>query len=280
MSAKITGLIVTFNSDALIERCVERSFAAGVDRLVIWDNSEDNRTRSVVRSLNDSRISVGFDGSNHGFGGGVNRAFAMSDRSGLLVMVNPDCEPNRDAIESMAKLCRDKSVGVVAPRMVYPDGRGGIAGGPRPSILKELLAATHFDEHLPLRFRQWLIARFKNPIKAGGSLGETLQAGGPLQVEWVSAFCAMTSAETFLAVGGMDEEYFLYFEDVDFSLRVSESGLRNFVARDAAVLHIESASTGPANKTKHYWTGYATYLRKRGGFVSVCLAWVLRRRYG
>jgi GT2 family glycosyltransferase len=161
---------------------------------------------------------------------------------------------------------------MVAPRMRYPDGRAGFAGGPWPSLLKEVAAATRLDDLLPVELRNKIIARGGKIFGRQNTLADSLREGSELEVDWVSGFCFAIRSELFESIDGFDEDYFLYYEDVDLARRVKARGYRNLVLRDIEALHYESTSTRGVGKSKLYWRGFAMYCTKHKSRSAAWLA--------
>ena len=265
----VTAVIVAYRSERTITACIASALEAGVENVVVWDNSAGGLTRELVGAAFDARVQVLGDGENHGFGGGVNRALPQVS-SELVLLLNPDCVISAEALRALEDALELPGAGVVAPRMVYPDGTPGIAGGPPPSVLKELLASLHVDDHLPSSVRQSLL-RSLDRRRAGAGYADSLVPGEPVDIDWVSGFCMVFHVSFLREIGGFDEDFFLYFEDVDLCMRVSDAGRRVLLARDAVVLHHESASMG-SEKSRHYRTGFGVFLRKHRSAPSRLLA--------
>jgi GT2 family glycosyltransferase len=272
------AIVVGFRSQDVIAECLNALLAVPQMRVFVWDNSPDTATRSVITTIGSDRVTVLSDGRNHGFGGGVNRAAAaaiatLGDNVNLIV-VNPDCVVTPQVVDRLNTRVTMTDAGMVAPRMRYPDGRAGFAGGPWPSLLKEVAAATRLDDLLPVDLRNKIIAGGGRALGRRNTLADTLREGPELEVDWVSGFCFSIRSELFGAVGGFDEDFFLYYEDVDLARRVKAKGYRNLVLRDIEALHYESTSTRSVGKSKVYWRGFATYCAKH---KSKSAAWVAGR---
>lgn len=260
------AIVVGFRSEDVIGECLSALLNLLDLRVFVWDNSPDTATRSVIASIGSDRIYVHSDGHNYGYGGGVNRAVkaavAEIGEDINLIIINPDCVVTPHVVEQLHARASLTDAGMVAPRMRYPDGRPGFAGGPWPSLLKEVAAATRLDDLLPYDLRNKIIAGSARMVGRKNSHADTLMEGPELEVDWVSGFCFAIRAELFGAVNGFDEDYFLYYEDVDLARRVKRHGYRNLVLRDIEATHYESTSTRGIGKSKVYWRGFATYCEK------------------
>jgi len=148
-----------------------------------------------------------------GFAANQNAAFHLS-RGEFFCALNPDIRIERDPFPELLKCFQDRSVGVAAPLIRNPAGKieDSARRFPTPaSILrKALLHRTEIDY----------------PIK-----DETIYA------DWVAGMFMLFPREIFAALGGFDERYFLYYEDVDLCARLAIAGRRVVVCHEASAVH-------------------------------------------
>lgn len=262
----VVGIIVAYGAISLLAQATRSALEAGVDRVVIWDNSADNSAAAIERRFPADSVQVWWDGENLGFGAGVNCAVRHSNAvdGDQLLLLNPDALIDAACLTRMREVLAD-SPGVVAPRMRYPNGEFGISGGPRPTLTKELLARWRLDDLVPRRMKASLMKAFSSAGSA--SYGASLEPGLPVKVDWVSGFCMMLDYDAFRAVQGFDERYFLYFEDVDMCIRLRSLGYEVTLVREVAAVHWESATTAPIGKTSHYAAGRSQFFRLHGSDV-------------
>ena len=261
----VSAVTVTYGNAEMARASVQSALGAGVREVIVWDNTQDAEQAALIRQLASPGVIVLSDGTNLGFGRACNAAADVASGD-FLLFLNPDCTITRDALASTKRLLlARRDHGVVVPRMVYPDGSVGISGGGGPSLLKELLAATEIDELLPARLRVRLIGVFERVVSRAksGTMAESLSAGTPLEVSWVSGFCMLIRSEDFRLVNGFDPRFFLYFEDADLCYRLRDNGLKALVNRNAMALHAERSSTGP-RKSAYYWNGLQIFWQARG----------------
>lgn len=274
-AADLAAVLVSYGNAPALRQTLESVVRCEVGEVVVWDNTEEDVDRELVRSVARSHATVYGGQENVGFGRGNNAAVRHVSKPYVL-MVNPDCRVNPNALVSMLDLLSTAPhVGAVAPRMLYPDGRTGTAGGNRPSLVKEVAAMTDLEDRLPKRVRQVAMRMAEYLIfrRSDGSLVASRESGEPIDVDWASGFCLLMRTDDFRSVGGFRDEFFLYFEDVDLCDRIRARGQRVVVDRRVAVEHTESATTGP-NKRAFYWAGLATYWSLRGKTLH---AWIARR---
>jgi GT2 family glycosyltransferase len=207
---------------------------------------------------------------NVGFGRAVNAAAEGCASCDALLLVNPDCILPAETYRRMVRhLAESPEVSAVAPAMVDPAGRPGIAGGAKPTMLKEALALLHLDAVVPDRVRPRLAKR----LGRGGwgrsltSYLQTLASQGPVTMDWVSGFCLLVRMSAWQDVGGFDPAFFLYFEDVDLCDRLRVAGGKVVCLSDVSARHGGSVSTKRVGKGRVYRGGMRRYFEKNGTAV-------------
>jgi N-acetylglucosaminyl-diphospho-decaprenol L-rhamnosyltransferase len=229
MPSAVAAVIVSYNVADLLLDCIASLRADGVRRVVVVDNaSRDDSVAAVRRTFPD--VDVLALPENLGFGSGVNRGMARVDADHVLV-VNPDVvvHPGStkvllDALES------DPGLAVVAPRIETPDG--GLYPSARrfPDLVD---AAGHAFLHFV-----WPA----NPFSRRYRMLDWDHAEAA-DVDWVAGTHFLVRRAAWDAVGGFDEGYFMYMEDVDLCWRLWRSGWRCGYEPAATVTHAIGRST-------------------------------------
>ena len=225
---KVSAVVVDYRAGEALARCVASLHANGVAEVVVVDNAESPES---ALSLGEEAATVVATGVNLGYGRGVNRGAALATGE-YLVISNPDVVVHDGAVPALVGyLEAHPNVGIVAPRIertdatVYPSQRVfpnvWLAGA------HALLAPLWPDNPATRRYRA---------ARADGT------------VEWVSgAFFVMRRAD-FEAVGGFDERFFMFAEDMDLCWRVREHGLEIAAVNEAVVTHAEGVSRRHASR--------------------------------
>ena len=148
-----------------------------------------------------------------GFGANHNAALALAG-DGIFVVINPDIRLNADPFPELIALVADHSVGVAAPVVMDPDSLEEDHARGFPSVFT-------------------LIA------KLFGYRPRTTRLPGQSTYfpDWVAGMFMTFRADTIRSVGGFDERYFLYYEDVDLCARLREKGFEIAVCTKVAVIH-------------------------------------------
>lgn len=237
-----TIIIVNYDSGEHLERCLEslRRHAAGAPVIVIDNASRDN-SESVAAGV--PNVTLVRNVTNVGFGTGVNQAARMAGSSSSLLLLNPDGLITAGALERLQQeLAAHPECAIAAPMVVNEDGtaQGNVRGD--PTMLTGLFGRTTLLTRLFPSFR--LATRnVAHADKTGGGLAEI---GG--EADWVSGACMLVRREPFDAVGGFDEQYFLYWEDADLCRRLRTRGHTIRYVPSARVTHTVGGSSGGAAK--------------------------------
>lgn len=233
MSVATAGVVtVSYGSEGVLDRffaSLESASAAPLS-VVVADNRPE--AGAPVRELAE-RYGVTYlpMAANLGYGGAMNAAVRIlpSDIRWVLVS-NPDIEIHPGAIDELVRVGEsDARIGAVGPLVetdgeIYPSARAipSIRMGLGHALFANIWPGNpwsrqyHSDNERPPRERD---------------------AG------WLSGSCLLIRREAFDAVGGFDDRFFMYFEDVDLGYRLSKAGWRNRYAPTATVMHSGAHST-------------------------------------
>jgi len=218
-------VVVSYGSSGLLAANVPRTVGDSGVRVVVVDSYSDAAERAAVTRL---AAEQGWElltpATNVGFGGGSNLGAAHALAAGVrvLVFLNPDAWTDPAGLATLAAAVRSHDRALVAPRILRPDG----------AVYSRGLTYLH---------------------RADGTMSGRRTA--PDDVPWLSGACLALGAELWADLGGFDEDYFLYWEDVDLSWRAAALGARLEVVDDAHVVHDEGGtqeSRGRAKSETYY----------------------------
>ncbi|MEM1178500.1 MAG: glycosyltransferase family 2 protein [Acidobacteriota bacterium] len=236
-SPTLSALIVNYHGGPLLHESVTRLLDGAGDlhlEVIVADNGSADGSLEPLRGRPGVKLLE--LGQNLGFGAANNRAAEIA-RADRLLLINSDAWPRPGALHGLlARLDADPRLGLVAPRLFYPDGRPQFHWAPTTSVLGEALQmARNRIERFPLTHR--------------------LRFG----VGWYTAACVLLRRRAFEDVGGFDEGYFLYFEDVDLCLRLRAAGWELADAPGAAAVHVKGGSQPGGQSELHYRRGQLRY---------------------
>jgi hypothetical protein len=240
-------VIVSFNVRDLLRASLRAAYAsltASPDlAATVWvvDNaSSDGSAAMVATEFPQARLiaspqNLGFAGGNNlalrslGFGPNAQGSAVKPD---FVLLLNPDAEPQGDAIGRMAAfLSAHPEAGGVGPQLSYPDGRFQHGAFAFPG-----LSQLWFDL-FPPRPRRLLESRLN-----GRYAPKLYQAGKPFPVDFVLGAALMARRAAIDAVGLLDESYFMYAEEVDWCWRMQRAGWPFYCLPTAQVIHHGGAS--------------------------------------
>jgi N-acetylglucosaminyl-diphospho-decaprenol L-rhamnosyltransferase len=229
----ISILIVTWNSERWIERCL-RSIPAACAGLrfevIVYDNASEDSTLQRVPS-EDIRIVRGV--ANDGFAAGTNRAFSGS-RGKYVFLLNPDCELAPGAVTSLMEfMASHPNAAAAAPLLEGDSGDSQRNFQLRrlPTVAALAAEALLFDKIFP-----------KNRVTSNYRYHD-LDLSKPQRVEQPAAAALLVRRDVFDEVGPLDEHFSpAWFEDVDYCRRLAEAGKELYVVPAARARHYGGAS--------------------------------------
>jgi GT2 family glycosyltransferase len=234
-STKVAVIIVNFNTSALVPRCVESAAAdlgARDWHAIVVDNASTDGAVEALDLL--ARTTVVVNATNAGFGTAVNQAVARSDAP-LLWVLNPDCRVHPGAFDALAAtLEAHPDCAIAAPQLLNADGSVQASARGNPTAWTGLFGRNTL---LTKIFPSAGVARRNLPAR-------DLVASGveSAPVDWVMGAAMLIRREMFDAVGGFDEDYFLYWEDADLCRRLWARGWSTRYVPRARVAHSGGAS--------------------------------------
>ena len=262
-------VVVTYASASTVAGTVTALPIARLADLVVVDNDSPDDTVRVVEALGVRVVQQ----HNAGFGGGCNRGVAeLSPAAELVLFLNPDAVlQEADLVRLVEHLRAHPRCAVVGPRVVHA-GEPSYSAGSLATLTSEL--------------RPLLPAPLSG-LWASRRLPVTHAVTGP--VGYVEGACFLVRRQVLADVGGFDERYFLYFEEMDLGRRLAEAGHEVHLCADAVVEHeIGVSRVGlPFAGHPHLVRSCVRYLarwRGRGAartwVLAARLSWALRERVG
>jgi hypothetical protein len=206
------SLVLYRNSPSDVSAVLDSLRASPFDtRVCVVDNSPTDDLRALVESGGARYL---HDPSNPGFGASHNRAFEALQGTDFHLVVNPDVYFPASSLESLVAYLRDEpQVGLVSPRVLFPDGELQYLCKRYPSLLV-------------LFGRRFLPSRLRGLVKRRNDWFEMRETGYDkiMDVPYATGCFMLFRREALERVGGFDARFFLYMEDADISLRVAQSG--------------------------------------------------------
>jgi N-acetylglucosaminyl-diphospho-decaprenol L-rhamnosyltransferase len=197
----------------------------------VWivDSEAISGVREAVREIMPDAHYLPFR-RNVGFAALVNMGVAASTAANIMVM-NADVRLTPGSLEELAReLDQTQDVGVVFPQLRYADN------SLQHSTFAFYRPSTVVYRRTALGKSPWGRRELER-FMASESIAAALGSGAPVDVDWSLGAAMMIRRETFEDVGPLDEEYFLYFEDVDWCFRAWRAGWRCSYLPTATCIH-------------------------------------------
>jgi len=253
-------IIVTYKSAQLtIENLKsllpERSTPGLHVRAVVVDNASGDLpeiARAVENCEWSSWVTLVAAPENGGFAygnnRGIERAYASGDPS-YVYLLNPDAQVRPGAISSLVRFLEaHPQAGIAGSGLETGDGRDWPIAFRFPSMIGELIQGLSLGILTSL-LKPWVTVRHMSKSNE--------------VVDWVSGASMMIRPEVFRAIGGMDENYFLYFEETDFCRRAIGAGYSTWYVPESRVMHIGGQSTTLAADARGRLPAYWFESRRR-----------------
>jgi N-acetylglucosaminyl-diphospho-decaprenol L-rhamnosyltransferase len=252
---------------------------SAIEIIVIDNASSDGSAAMVAAEFPQVRLIANAD--NLGFTGGNNQGIVVA-QGRYVFFLNPDTVVIDDALATMvAYMEAHPDVGVIGPQLRYGDGSLQSSRRRFPTFGSALFESTPLAWHWPdnpwaRRYRMEDRGTGSREQEAGGrEQGEVaagLLAHTGQEVDWLVGAALMTRRTVLDQVGGFDEEYFMYSEELDWCRRVKMAGWRVLHLQSAQIVHYEGKSSEQVVAARHirFQTSKVRYFRKFHGRLAAC----------
>jgi GT2 family glycosyltransferase len=214
-------VIPSWNSAALLPRCLDSLAAQGDHELLVVDNGSTDGTIELLRERGIAHLTLGM---NLGFAVAVNRGVAAT-RAPFVLPLNADTEVEPGAVAALsAALDDDPGLGGVAPLILQVEGEA-----------RDIGAARLYSAGQEL-------TRDGRALEIGAGQAQGSDSAGAREVFGVCGAACLLRRELFGELGGYDESFFSFYEDVDLNVRARIAGWRFEYAPEAVVWHLGNAS--------------------------------------
>jgi GT2 family glycosyltransferase len=269
--------------DRLSSFVVRRS--SPIEVIVVDNASSDGSAAMIAAEFPWVRLIA--NAENRGFTGGNNQGLAVS-AGRYVFFLNPDTVVVGDALATMvAYLDAHPDVGALGPQLRYGDGSLQSSCRRFPTFATALFESTPLAWHwphnpwarryrmedltpssppFPLRGTQAALAEPALSLSKGKGAGGLGEDGG-IDVDWLVGAALMVRREALAQIGGFDEGYFMYSEELDLCRRIKQAGWRIVYLPAAQIIHYEGKSSEQIIAARHirFQTSKVRYFRKFHG---------------
>lgn len=253
-------VVVAYNNQELLQatlKSVQNYTIAITYQIIVVDNASiDINWEELTKEM--PSVELIRNERNSGFAAANNIGIKQS-HGRYIILLNPDTLLTDDALSALVQwMDAHESVGVAAPRLMQLNGE----------VQPYSFGDTPTPRYLALRLWSHLQGEYLH----------SWQGNEPQSADWVAGTCLIVRREALEHVGPLDEQFFLYFEDVDWGLRFRSLGWNVMYLPWISITHIGGASVG-SNATQHYDRSLVRLYRKYHGNVSGFGVWLALRVY-
>jgi GT2 family glycosyltransferase len=264
----VSIIIVNYNTINLLRDCLNSLMQTEgrVCELIVVDNASADGSAEMVASEFPGVVLVR-NRQNAGFSKANNQGMKLA-KGKYLLLLNSDTVVRAGAVEIMAEfLDSQAAVGAVTCKLLNADGtiQASISNRPGPVLLFfRLLGVSRLISGD--RARRWLSRT------CGFFLGKTIRSylapytahDSPVEVENISGACMMLRGEVVQQVGFLDEGFFMYFEDMDYCVRLQNAGWKMYYLPQGEIIHLGGMSSGGRmrNYSVHSYRALFHFYRK------------------
>jgi N-acetylglucosaminyl-diphospho-decaprenol L-rhamnosyltransferase len=232
--ARVVAITVSYGSLAVLPALLDSVSAASVDpvRILVADNKSTDATENA-REIT-ARAGAGYVPlpSNVGYGSAINAAAAtLPAEVEWILVVNPDVVLSPGSIDALVREGEsDPRIASVGPLTLTTEGDVYPSARSVPSLRTGVGHALFVN--------LWIENPWTRAYRNDTAAEPVRRDAG-----WLSGACVLVRRSIFDSIGGFDEGYFMYFEDVDLGYRLGKAGYRNVYEPDAVVTHTGAHST-------------------------------------
>lgn len=238
---ELSIIIVNFNTSELLRKClnkVYKSLSFGKiekeSEVIVVDNASSDGSVSMAEK-NFPKVLIIKNSKNLGFAKANNQALRQA-RGKYILLLNSDTEIDKDTLVGLLdEIKKNQRVGVVGGKLLNPDGSVQTSAGFLPSLSK-IFFWMFFIDDIPL------LSRLIKPYHIQDKKFYQKKA----DVDWVTGACFMIKREAIETVGYMDENIFMYGEELEWCLRLRKAGFSVIYTPEISVLHHKGASAKKA----------------------------------
>ncbi len=245
---EVAAVVVTYNSAGHIAALLDSlpdAFGDLAYSVVVVDNGSTDDTVQLLSTRSDCHV---VRSTNEGYAAGINRAVLASPDAAAILILNPDATLDPDAVPRMLEVLRRRpGAGIVAPRVREEDGRLSPTLRRGPTLGR--VGGLSFTG-LPV---------FTERIEIPGEYDTEHE------VDWAVGAILLVDRPCFDALHGLDESYFLYSEETDFSLRARDAGWATVYTPRAGAMHVGGGSGENATTHTMQMLNRVRIYRRRAG---------------
>jgi len=254
---ELSIVIVSWNVKEDLARClgsIEQYPCSRRFEVIVVDNASEDGSAEMVRR-DFGQVKLIQNGENRGFAAANNLGIKQS-QGRYVLLLNPDTSVHAGALDTLVGfLDENQDVGICGPRLLNEDGSTQPSVRRFPTLPGILHCFTIF-RFIPVfrwHYRRWMMRDFKYDRQR--------------DVDQVMGAALLVRRSVLDELGGMDEAFFMYYEEVDLCYRAKQAGWRIVFLPEAVITHTGGRSTGQIPVKRRIMTlrSVLTFLRKHRG---------------
>jgi len=252
-------IIINYKTCELIAACIKNLLdlpEATETEIIVIDNASNDGSVEFLQEKFGDRIKLIVNKSNLGFASANNQG-AASAHGEFLLFLNSDTIIKEDIFSACSNIFQqNKNIGIISPRLLMSDNKYQPASfGNFPTLWRLITQKTKID-----------------PV-----LDENKEYN---LVDWVSGCALMIRKELFTQLKGWDDNFFLYYEDIDLCKRARKFDYLSAVANKITITHLGGQSLKHSlSKRWHYFRSQNYYFKKHYGSIAVLILKLVRLPY-
>ncbi len=272
---RVAVIVINFRTPQLTMECLEsleRQIGPGSKVFLLDSASADGSVEILREKIKEKNwgewVRLVSLPENRGFSAGNNSGIGDAARNGAFdayLLLNSDTVLRAGALDCLREaLRREPSVGLAGPRLEWPTGQVQASCFHNLSPVSELVAAAKTGPVSRI-FRRGEVV-IENPSENG-------------RIDWISFACVLIRREVVESIGGLDDGFFMYFEDVDYCRRARAAGWKIAYVPQARVVHLRGGQTPETFALKererrpdYFYHSRARYMAKYYGPIGPILA--------
>ena len=244
-------VVVSYNSRAELAGCVEPLLSVPEAHVIVVDNASSDGSLDAVREFPVTAIQLTRNG---GFATGVNAGWRAGSAPYVLIL-NPDARTDAASLHALTRALEEPRVGAAAPRIHHEDGSLDNSQRVFPRLRSTYAQALFLHRVFPRATWTDELVRDENAYARRGT------------PDWVSGACILVRRDALVELGGLDEGFFMYCEDIDLCRRLRSAGYELVFEPAASVVHLGGASAPRAALLPALAASRVRYARKHRGWV-------------
>ena len=239
INSKVAVIIVNWKKYDITSSCIESILNSTNSnfKIILVDNESDNKKVKNFKYRNEIKIiqnkkNEGFSKANN-----IGIDYAIKNNFDYTILINNDTIVERNLIEVLLKTAQAKNLSVVQPLILKYNSKVIWNAGGRIN---------------------YFFGNFITRKKVGNSLNSSHEL-----TEWLTGCCCLFKTKIFKEIGKLDESFFAYYEDVDFSLRLKKHGYKIGFTSKTHIYHYESFSSISNNSKGGKLSPHIHYLNIR-----------------